>query len=328
MTMREPSLRAGERGGRDAQVRELLLIGIGAGDPDWLTLEAVRAIQRLDVLFVVLKEQEKDDLVDARRAVIAAHRDRPLRTVELRDPARPWRTAPDYAAAVARWREERRGQWTEAVGWHLGAGEVGGFLVWGDPGLYESTLAIVDELVEADRARAGRCRGPPVAVAVVPAGPLTRRVIPGISSVHALTARHGIPLNRQGRAVQISPARTPRGRHAGGDRRRGRDARRRADLRLDRSRRPRHLLGAYLGTPDELLLSGDLAAVRDDTSRRAPRPPPARDGCSIPTSCGGAEPRPSAPRAAVATSGRLRPPAGGRRSPAVGVRGRLRAWRR
>ena len=43
--------------------RELLLIGIGAGDPDWVTLEAVRAIQRLDVLFVVLKEDELDDLV-------------------------------------------------------------------------------------------------------------------------------------------------------------------------------------------------------------------------------------------------------------------------
>ena len=134
--------------------RELLLIGIGAGDPEWLTLEAVRAIRRLDVLFVVLKERDKDDLVEARRAVIGAHRDGPLRTVELRDPPRPWRTAPDYTEAVARWREERRTLWGEAVGWHLGAGEVGGVLVGGDPGLYESTLAIVDELVEVARGSA------------------------------------------------------------------------------------------------------------------------------------------------------------------------------
>lgn len=54
--------------------RELLLIGIGAGDPDWVTLEAVRAIQRLDVLFVVLKEDELDDLVEARREVLGRHR--------------------------------------------------------------------------------------------------------------------------------------------------------------------------------------------------------------------------------------------------------------
>ena len=69
--------------------RELLLIGIGAGDPDWVTLEAVRAIQGLDVLFVVLKQDELDELVAARGAVVERHRSAPLRTVELRDPPRP-----------------------------------------------------------------------------------------------------------------------------------------------------------------------------------------------------------------------------------------------
>ena len=43
----------------------LLLIGIGAGDPNWVTVEAIRAIERLDVLFVVLKQDELDELVAA-----------------------------------------------------------------------------------------------------------------------------------------------------------------------------------------------------------------------------------------------------------------------
>lgn len=224
--------------------RELLLIGIGAGDPDWLTLEAARAIQRLDVLFVVLKEREKDDLVQARRSVIEAHRSTPLRTVELHDPPRPWRTADDYDAAVRQWREQRRAQWSAAVNAELGAGEVGGFLVWGDPGLYESTLAVVDELVAADPA-------------------LHHRVIPGISSVHALTARHAIPLNRQGRAVQISPARLLReGMPAGVDD---------VVVMLDGQQTfaaidPAGLdiyWGAYLGTRDEVLIGGPLEEVRD-----------------------------------------------------------------
>ena len=43
--------------------RHLDLIGIGPGNPDWITLAAVKAIQSLDVLFVVLKEREVDDLV-------------------------------------------------------------------------------------------------------------------------------------------------------------------------------------------------------------------------------------------------------------------------
>ena len=169
--------------------RELVLVGIGAGDPDWVTIEAVRAIERLDVLFVVLKEDELDDLVDARRLLVERYRTAPLRTVELRDPPRPWRSAPDYPAAVAAWRQQRRELWGAAVAAELGDCQVGGFLVWGDPSLYESTLAIVGELVDAS------------------APPMQVRVIPGVSSVHALTARHRIPLNRQGRAVQIMPGR-------------------------------------------------------------------------------------------------------------------------
>ncbi|SHJ11857.1 precorrin-6A synthase (deacetylating) [Tessaracoccus bendigoensis DSM 12906] len=224
---------------------ELALIGIGAGDPSWVTLEAVAALQSLDVLFVVLKEDELDDLVEARRVVVERHRDKPLRTVELRDPPRPWRTASDYNDAVARWREQRLAQWSSAVASELSDGEVGGFLVWGDPGLFESTLAIVQELIRAA------------------ARPLTLRVIPGISCVHALTARFQIPLNRQGRAVQIAPARLLReGIPPGLDD---------VVVMLDGRQTFAHIhpggldiyWGAYLGTDDEILISGDLAEVAE-----------------------------------------------------------------
>lgn len=232
--------------------RELVLIGIGAGDPDWITLEAIKAIQQLDVLFVVLKQDELDDLVEARRVLIKLHRDAELRTVELHDAPRPWQTTPDYPAAVRKWRTERREQWGAAVDAELGAGQRGGFLVWGDPSLYESTLAIAQEIV------AGAAEG---------TDPIELRVIPGISSVLALAARHQIPLNRQGRAVQIAPARLL------------------ADgmpdevddvvVMLDGKQTfasidPEGLdiyWAAYLGTPDEILISGDLAAVRAEIAR-------------------------------------------------------------
>lgn len=231
--------------------RELLLIGIGAGDPDWITLEAVRAIRSLDVLFVVLKSDGPDDLVEARREVIARHRGEPLRTVELRDPPRPWRTAPDYDDAVARWRAQRLRSWSAAVASELGDDQVGGFLVWGDPSLYESTLAIAHELV---------AQAPPDA-------PIGLRVLPGISSVLALAARHRIPLNRQGRAVQISPARLLRdGMPDGVDD---------VVVMLDQHRvfaaiDPSGLdlyWGAYLGTPEEILLSGPLEEIREEVLR-------------------------------------------------------------
>lgn len=231
--------------------RELVLIGIGAGDPDWMTLEAVRAIQQIDVLFVVLKKDELDELVQARRALVERHRTTPLRTVELRDPPRPWQTVADYDAAVARWRAQRLEQWSTAVETALPDGSAAGFLVWGDPSLYESTLAIADELVRAAPARA----------------PLKLRVVPGVSSVLALAARHRIPLNRQGRAVQISPARLIRdGMPPGIDD---------VVVMLDGRQTfatidPTGLdiyWGAYLGTPDEILISGALDQVRDEILR-------------------------------------------------------------
>ncbi len=234
--------------------RELVLIGIGAGDPDWVTLEAVRAIQEIDVLFVVLKEDELDDLVQARREVVARHRRTPLRTVELRDPPRPWRSAPDYDAAVALWRAQRLDEWGAAVATELGDGHAGGFLVWGDPSLYESTLAIADELARNAAAEQ----------------PLQLRVIPGVSSVLALAARHRIPLNRQGRALQISPARLLQdGMPDGIDD---------VVVMLDGRQTfaaidPTGLdiyWGAYLGSPDEILIAGPLDQVRAEiTTRRA-----------------------------------------------------------
>lgn len=228
--------------------RELVLIGIGAGDPQWITLEAIQAIQDIDVLFVVLKEAELDEPVRIRRELIRAHRREPLRIVELRDPARPWQSATDYDAAVARWRAQRLEQWGQAVAEALADGQTGGFLVWGDPGLYESTLAIVHELVAA----------------APDPGDLAVRVIPGVSSVLALAARHQIPLNRQGRAVQISPARLlAQGMPDGVD-----DVVVMLDGRQTfASIDPTGLdiyWGAYLGTPDEILISGPLDQVREE----------------------------------------------------------------
>ncbi len=235
-------------------MRRLLLIGIGAGDPDHVTVQAVGALNRFDVLFLVTKDGA-DELVALRCAVVARHRTAgPHRTVALADPPRPWRDAPDYRAAVARWREERAALWEAALRDELRDGETGAFLVWGDPSLYESTLAVTQEI-------AGRG-----------ALHLELEVIPGVSSVHALTARHRIPLNRVGRAVLISPARLLADGLPG-----------EVDdvvVMLDSGRALAALdptgldvyWGAYLGTEDELLISGalgDVAGEIDEARARA-----------------------------------------------------------
>lgn len=224
-------------------MRRLLLIGIGAGHPDHVTVQAVAALNALDVLFMVTKEGT-DELVALRRAVLERHRTTgPHRTVELADPPRPWREAPDYRAAVGRWRNERVAVWEAALHDELADGETGAFLVWGDPSLYESTLTVVQK------------------IAVRGAVSFELDVIPGISSLHALTARHRIALNRVGRAVLVTPARLLVGGLPadvddivvmldGGA----------AFAALDPV--GLHIYwGAYLGTEDELLVSGPLAEV-------------------------------------------------------------------
>src|SRR5690606_1621907 len=92
-------------------------------------------------------------------------------------------------------------------------------------------------------------------------------VIPGISAVHALTARHRIPLNRVGRAVQISPARLlAEGMPNGVD-----DVVVMLDGHTTFATIPADGIeifwGAYLGTPDEILVRGPLGEVADEIVR-------------------------------------------------------------
>ena len=221
----------------------LLLIGIGVGAPDPLTGQAVRALDAFDVLFVVTKAGVDEPLA-LRRTVVERHRTAgPYRTVELADPPRAREIGGDHRAAVDEWRAARTATWTTAIEEGLGADETGAFLVWGDPSLYESTLAVVQGVADASPT------------------PLTVEVIPGVSAVHVLTARHGIPLNRVGRAVQITPARLlADGMPADVD-----DVVVMLDARATFATIPAEGIdiywGAYLGTEDELLRSGPLAEV-------------------------------------------------------------------
>ncbi len=219
------------------------MIGIGAGDPEQLTLQAVGALRSTDVFFVLDKGEAKSDLVRLRREMLETHvPEGTYRIVEARDPERD-RSAGGaaYSPAVGDWRSARAGIYERLIAEELGEDESGAFLVWGDPALYDSTLGILEEILE---------RGS-VAFAY--------DVVPGISSVSSLVARHRTGLNRVARPVQITTGR----RLAEGFPEDADDVvvmldahqafRRYADQDID------IYWGAYLGTPDEILASGPLA---------------------------------------------------------------------
>jgi precorrin-6A synthase len=79
--------------GRLGGVRRIHVIGIGAGDPDQLTLQAVRALRDTDVFFILEKGEVKSDLTDLRRDMLSTHiPEGGYRVVEARRTPRPWRT--------------------------------------------------------------------------------------------------------------------------------------------------------------------------------------------------------------------------------------------
>lgn len=70
-------------------MRKIHVIGIGAGDPDQLTLQAVKALRSTDVFFILDKGEVKSDLVQLRRDILDAHIPTgSYRLVEARDPDR------------------------------------------------------------------------------------------------------------------------------------------------------------------------------------------------------------------------------------------------
>jgi len=69
--------------------RKVLIIGIGAGNPDYVAIQAIDAMKRVDVFYIPDKGTEKAKLARLRRSIIDRYvRDRPVRTVEYRLPQR------------------------------------------------------------------------------------------------------------------------------------------------------------------------------------------------------------------------------------------------
>jgi precorrin-6A synthase len=230
-------------------MRKVLVIGIGAGDPDYVTIQAIKALNRADALFVVDKGDEKADLIALRQQICDRYVERPdIRVIEIADPERD-RAAGAYRAAVAAWRGERADRYEAALRDHLAEDEAGAFLVWGDPSLYDSTIAILDEII---------ARGTLA---------LEYEVIPGISSVQALAARHTIALNRVGEPILLTTGR----RLAEGQPGEISNVAVMLDARQAFAAVPDDDLaiywGAYVGMPDEILIAGPLAEVKAEIER-------------------------------------------------------------
>ncbi|WP_158812482.1 precorrin-6A synthase (deacetylating) [Methylocapsa sp. S129] len=230
-------------------MRKLFIIGIGAGHRDHITVQAVEALNKVDVFFALDKGREKEDLARLRQEICETHiKGRSYRTVSAPDPERD-RKPSSYESAVKDWHQRRVAIFERMIAQELGEDECGAFLVWGDPALYDSTLRIVQQIL---------ARG---------AVQFAYEVIPGVSSVQALAAAHKISLNQIGTAVEITTGRNVAAGFPDGfdnvvvmlDADCAFKAVKDADVDI--------YWGAYIGTKDEILVSGDVRAVAAEIER-------------------------------------------------------------
>lgn len=221
---------------------KLRLIGIGPGGPDDLTVAAVHALNDVDVFLVADKQRGVDDLVSVREEICRRHITGDHRVLVVPDPPRD-RTPERYGSEVRDWHAARAQAYETVLREQVAEGETAGFLVWGDPSLYDSTIRVVERI---------RARG------VVD---LDYDVVPGISSVQMLAARHRLVLNRIGGPVTITTGRRLQDDVAAG----GNNLVVMLDGHLTCTELPGQWdiwWGANLGTSDEELVAGRLSEVR------------------------------------------------------------------
>ena len=230
--------------------RKIRLIGIGCGHIDQVTYEAARAMRDVDYFVVTEKttaDGSEDPLVAARNQILNHYRGPDAPTVTVVDPPRerhPARTdtRARYDAAVDDWHEARASAWERAL---LGNSGDAGFLIWGDPALYDSTIRVLDR--------------------VLARGNVTGEidVIPGISSIQVLAARHRVVLHGVGQPLHVTT-----GRRLGEAVEHGHEN---IVVMLTRSLDVLDDLGAWhiwwganVGTEHEELVAGKVDSVRDD----------------------------------------------------------------
>ena len=213
---------------------ELILIGIGTGNPDHITRQGEKALRSADAVLLPRKGKGKADLAELRLHICNSVLGPDARIIPVDLPVRDARG--DYHQGVIDWHDAIAHAWQEALAAHANPARVA-MLIWGDPSLYDSSLRIAERLTPKPKVT----------------------VIPGITALQALTAAHAIPLNEVNAPVLITTGRQLRD-HGWPD---GAET---IAVMLDgecsfQTLDPEGIdiwWGAYLGMENELLASGPL----------------------------------------------------------------------
>ena len=228
-------------------MKKIYLVGIGHGNLDYLTVKAINTMKKVDVFFL-LEKREHEDLLKIRKEILKKCLDTgTYRVVTAKIPER--KKSKSYKEGVKTWRQQKAEVIAELIKGKMKDGESGAFLVWGDPSLYDGNLEILQHILKQGAVN------------------FEYEVIAGITSVQILAEKHKIPLNRIGETIVITT---------------GRKLKEYSPVEvvnvavlLDSYSTFKHFKdtdidiywGGYLGTDDEILLSGKLKNIIEDLEK-------------------------------------------------------------
>ena len=172
---------------------DIRLIGIGTGNPDHITLEAIKFLEKSDLILMPKKKGfGKKTLLDLRSFIFSnfLKNNRPF-TQEFHMPERD-KNISNYLERVKKWHSEIAQKWLNEINNFKNKSNKSNLkialMIWGDPSLYDSSIRIFSHLKESHQN-------------------YSLKVIPGITAIQALTSAHQIPINSVGKEFLITTGR-------------------------------------------------------------------------------------------------------------------------
>jgi len=160
---------------------KLYVIGIGPGDPELMTLKAVRILKEVPCIFVPKGREEGSSL-----ALSIVQKALTLDSKEIAELHFPMMKTSGNAESKSEL-DTKWNQAAEAVLAKLDKGMDAAFITIGDPGIYSTFFYLYERLLE---------RKPSLAI----------EIVPGISSINASAARAGMYLGLGNERIAILPA--------------------------------------------------------------------------------------------------------------------------
>jgi precorrin-2/cobalt-factor-2 C20-methyltransferase len=163
-----------------AKAGRLYAVGIGPGDPELMTLKAVRILKQVRCVFVPKGREEGASLALSIVRKILSLDNKEI--VEAYFPMKKTMGSADAGELDIKWNET-----VDAVLGRLDRGMDAAFITIGDPAIYSTFFYLYDRLLELKPA-------------------LHIEIVPGISSINAAAARAGLHLGLGNDRIAVLPA--------------------------------------------------------------------------------------------------------------------------